>query len=305
MLGFVGKAVKGVAKAAKGAAKGVAGVGKNTVKAAGAVVTLKPGKAVKAAKAAGKSAAGAVSAVTNNHLIQSVWPPVTVPAAVVSGAVKNGKKGATAAIKNFGKNPIVKAQIKAAGVVFPPIAPASASAVASMEASGRIIDDLESGDPKRIAGASVRVAGTALLAAEGNPGAKRAIDTIKKAKSARALALGAINGNPKAEQAIAMAKRKGTAAAKNGLALVQTMAAREALKAAASTNPAVRAKASKIVTKLQLEAPNLLAAVRTAMTSPKGVKIGQFAVIRTGRILRDGRPIRSAPPKKQLAARAR
>lgn len=290
----IGAAVK---KTGSGVAKGVAGVGKGAVKAAGSLINAHPKDAVKNARAAGKSAASAVQAVTGNTLVQgAVFPNITIPAHIIAGAVKNGKRGAADAVKQVAKNPVLKAEIVAAGIIFPPVAPASGAAIAASEAIARTTDALNSKDPKQIAQAAMQIGGTAIMASQGNPGAKSALDAIKKVQAASSLAKGYLGGAPKAVKAVADAKQKGTAKAKAGLSLVQHMATREALSMANSSNTKIAKKGAELVTKLQMEVPNLVQAVKVAMNSPKGVRVGQFAVLRTGRLLHDGKPIRTSRP---------
>lgn len=280
----IGRAAKKLPKTVKSATVGKKGLlGKQ-----GTVGLLLKGKVQKAAKATGK----AVSSVTTNPLIQGSFTPITVPTSIVSSVVGHGPKGGLRAAKSFTKNPVVKAELAAVGVLVPPLAPASAGALAAMEAGSRVIDGINSKDPKKVAGAVMQVAGTQLLASQGNPDAKRALTLMKDLNVARKIALGQKGGIAGLQRAA----KSGSKAAKKALGLVQHQALRNAHQTVNSKNAPRKEKlaARNLITKAQTKAPGLLAGTLAALQSPKGVRVGDFSLLRTGRILYRGKPIRKA-----------
>lgn len=282
ILGDLGRAAKKLPGTVSSAVTGKKGL----LGSKGTLGLLAKGKISKAAKATG----AAVSKVANNPIIQAAYVPATVPTAVVSGAVARGKKGALDAVKKFGKNPIIKAELVAAGILFPPVAPASAAGLAAMEASSRVVDGINSGDPKKIAAAAVQIAGTQLLASQGNPAAKRALTVMKDVNSARKIALGKVGGIGN----IQAAAKQGNAGAKKALDLIKAQAVRNAAQVASDKKapPKKKAAARNLLARAQVKAPALTAGTLAALNSPKGVKVGDFSLLRTGRILYRGKPIR-------------
>jgi hypothetical protein len=253
----------------------------------GTLGLLAKGKVAKAAKATGK----AVSKVVSNPIIQASFPIATVPASIISGAVAGGPKGALKAAKTFSKNPIFKAELAAAGVLFPPVAPASAAGLAAMEATSRVVDGINSKDPKKIGAAIVQVAGTQLLASQGNADAKRALNLMKDVNAAKKVVLGKVPG---AMPKILAGVKAGDKKAKKALDLVQKVAVRNAGQVVKSKTapPKKKAAAAKMIAKAQIKKPGLATGTLAALNSPKGIRVGDFSVLSTGRILYLGRPVR-------------
>ena len=54
----------------------------------------------------------------------------------------------------------------------------------------------------------------------------------------------------------------------------------------------LRAKARNVVASAQRKAPGLLAGVSAGVNSPKGLRMGDFSILSTGRILYKGKSIR-------------
>lgn len=288
MVGFfkaVGRAAKSVVHDISSATTGRHGL----LGSKGVLGLAAHGKFLRAAKAAG----GAVGQVTSNHAIQAAFPMLAVPASVVAGAAAKGPKGALAAIQHFGKNPIIKAELAAVSVAFPPLAPITATGIAAMEASSRVVDALRSGDPKKIAGAAMQVAGTQLEAAAGNLDAVRGLKMLKDVDRARRVVQGA---NPQALAKVKAAAKQGNASARDLLTVIQHQAVREAHKATQSKNPSVRAAGRARLIAAEKSAPGILVGTMAALKSPKGVRFGDFALLRTGRILHNGKPVRQFKP---------
>lgn len=261
--------------------------GKGVLARKGVGGLLVRGKVGKAAKLAAHS----TSKLLQNPVIQASFPIVTVPAGVLTATIAHGPKGAMQALKSVASNPLIKAELAAAAVVFPPAAPASALGIAAMEAGSRVVDGINSKDPKKVAAAAVQVAGTKLLAGQGNADAKRALTVMKDLSSARKLAGGKNRG---LFQQITAAAKAGDKKAKKRLDLVQFVAVRRAGQVANSTTakPAQKQAAGKLIAKAQLKKPGLTVGTLTALSSPKGVRIGDFSLLSTGRILYQGRPVR-------------
>lgn len=243
---------------------------------------LAHGKISRAAGDLGRAA----NQIAGSQIIQAAFPGSAIPASVLAGAVSGGPKGALDAAHAVAKNPALKGVISATGVVFPPLAPVSAGAVAGLEASGRLLDGLDSKDPKAIAAAALQIASTTALAASGSPGAQRAIDTVQKVQAARDLAGRLAAGDSKAATEVAAltsCAASGNAKAKDALSTFHAVTARESLR---GKLPASAAHA------IHTEAPSLLSMVGSALNTPSGVKVGDFTVLRTGRILHRGSPIK-------------
>lgn len=247
------------------------------------------GKFLRAAKAAG----GAVGQVTSNHAIQAAFPMLAVPASVVAGAASKGPKGALGAFQNFAKNPIIKAELAAVSVAFPPVAPATAAGLAAMEASSRIVDAVRSGDPKKIAAAAMQIGSTKLAAAAGDLDAKRALGVMKQIGKARDIVHAA---NPQELAAVKAAAKQGNASAKTLLTVIQHQAIREAHKETKHKDPAVRAAGRARLISAEKSAPGIYVGTIAALNSPRGVRFGDFALLRTGRILHNGKPVRQFRP---------
>lgn len=288
MVGFfkkISRAAKSVAHDISSATTGKHGL----LGSKGTFGLITHGKFLRAAKAAG----GAVGQVTSNHAIQAAFPMLAVPASVVAGAASKGPKGALGAFQNFAKNPIIKAELAAVSVVFPPVAPATAAGIAAMEASSRIIDAARSGDPKKIAAAAMQIGSTQLAAAAGDLGAKNALSLMKNVDKARKLVNGA---NPQALAAVKQAAKQGNASAKTLLTIIQHQAVREAHKETVSKDPKVRAAGRARLIAAEKAAPGIMVGTLAALKSPKGVRFGDFALLRTGRILHNGKPVRQFKP---------
>lgn len=236
--------------------------------------------------AAVKQAGQAVNQITGSQILQTTFAPVLVPANILNGAVTGGPKGALAAAKSVLKNPVMKATYSAAGMVFPPLAPASAAAVAGMEAASRVIDGIESKDPKMIASAALGLASTAAMASDGVTGAQRAMDLFGQVQKARGIAGDLLNGVPSALSAAAKLKAQaatGDPQAVSAHHLLSAVTIRQSVKTGKSTSAVHHAA--------RVETPSLLAMVHAALKSPHGVKIGDFAVLKTGRTLHKGKAI--------------
>jgi hypothetical protein len=139
----------------------------------------------------------------------------------------------------------------------------------------------------------MQVGGTILKAKAGSPGAARALDLLDKTEDARKLVAG---GDPGRVARIVADAKRGVPAAKSALAMLQFHQIRTAHKTAASSSapPAKKAAAHRTLAKAQKTAPATFAATVAALSSPKGVRVGQFALLRTGRILYKGQPVRKA-----------
>jgi len=250
--------------------------------AGSAVSNLAQGKVKKSVQALGAG----VNQITGSALIQAAFP-VVAPANIINGAVTGGKAGAIKAAQSFLKNPTAKATYSAVGLIFPPLAPVSAGAVAGMEAASRVLDGIEAKDPKAIASAALQFAATQALASDGNPGAKRALDYIEKTSKARGIADLMMAGDHEAQAAAATLKKQaasGDKAAQAANHLLSSVLVRQSAKKGSPQKPAIHGAARS-------EAPNLLAQVHAAMTSPAGLRIGDFSVLRTGRVLHKGKAI--------------
>lgn len=288
MVGFfkqIGRAAKSVVHDISSATTGKHGL----LGSKGTFGLITHGKFLRAAKAAG----GAVGQVTSNHAIQAAFPMLAVPASVVAGAAAKGPKGALAAVQNFGKNPIIKAELAAVSVAFPPLAPATAAGIAAMEASSRVVDAIRSGDPKKMAAAAMQIGGTQLAAAAGNLDAARGLQLIKDVDKARKLVNGAA---PEALAAVKAAAKGGNAKAKTLLTIIQHQAIREAHKETQSKDPHVRAAGRQRLIAAEKSAPGILVGTMAALKTPKGVRFGDFALLGTGRILHKGKPVRQFKP---------
>lgn len=286
----VSRAAKSVVRSVKGAVRGTGGAFKSLIK-------LKP-------REAGKQMAKAVTSVTNNKILQAGWPGTMVPAAVLGGAAKGGPKGAIAAARQVMKNPLIKAELAVASVLFPPVAPLSGAAVAATESASRVYDALRSGNLKQIGAAAVQVAATSAAAASGNPQAQRALKAFRTVEKGYKVARGAMAGVPSIKKKISSAKSrlkapiktkaqsKSAKTAQKQLSIAQMLTTRLALKDLSSRDKNTRKRASQLIARLQRENPMLVAAVKAAFESPRGLTIGKFSVIRTGRILLNGKPVR-------------
>jgi hypothetical protein len=247
--------------------------------------------------AAFKQAGQAVNQITGSQILQTAFAPVIVPANIINGAVTGGPKGALAAAKSVLKNPIMKATYSAAGMVFPPIAPATSAAVAAMESTSRVLDALESKDPKAIASAALQLASTGALAESGVTGAIRANDLISQVQKARGIASDLLSGNKTALAAAAKLKAQAAAGDPKAQAahhLLSAVTIRQSVKTGqgkAAVHQAAR-----------VESPSLLSMVHAAMSSPHGVKIGDFSVLKTGRTLHKGKAIPHKPQHKSRKA---
>lgn len=238
-----------------------------------------------------------VNQITGSSIIQAGWPGI-VPAHILNGAVTGGKAGAVKAAQGFLKNPVAKSTYAAVGLVFPPVAPISAGMVAGMEASSRLIDGLESKDPKLIAQAALQLASTQAQAAAGIPGAQRALDIINKTSVAKDLAVGLLTGDQKALASHAALKKQADAGdlkAKSAKHMADVAMAREAMRKNHPGSKDAKAAMKKV-------APSLASEVHAALTSPHGIRIGNFAVLSTGRVVRKGRAMKHEPRHKTKKA---
>lgn len=234
-----------------------------------------------------------VNNIAGAHAIQAVFPTKAIPAAIFSAAASHGPKGALDAAHNVVKNPVTKAAYMAAGIAFPPFAPLSAGAIGAMEGSSRLLDGLESGNPKAVASAAFSIAATTARAKAGDAGAARAVQSIDTVRSARELLSKVSNGNKGAQSTVDALRRSAATspAAKSKLHTYESVAARAALKGSLP---------SEAVNALHKNAPSLMAMVATALRSPAGVKIGDFSVLSTGRVLHKGKPMPKPAKKKGL-----
>lgn len=292
--GFIGDMVAAVTSLPGTVASATTGK-KGLLGSKGTLGLVVQGKFKRAAIATGH----AVSKVTSNHLLQSSFGNIAVPAAVLSGAVKGGPKGALAAVKNAADNPITKAELAALAVVIPPLAPASAAGIAAMEATSRIVDGITSKDPKKIAQAAMQIGATAMKAKEGDPDAQRALNIINSTMKARGIVT---SGDSNAVSNVKAAAKQGNATAAALLAQIKHQHVREAAKVVNNpkAKPALKAKGRATIARAQVKAPATLAGTLAALNSPKGVRVGDFAILRTARVLHKGKPIRKpgAPLKK-------
>ena len=254
----------------------------------GPIVLLAKGKVKKAVKATG----AAVQKITKNPLIQATYPPAMIPAHLISAAAAKGPKGALAAAKQYAQNPVIKAELAAVAVVFPPVAPASAAGIAAMEATSRIVNGINSKDPKKIASAVIQVAATQAMAKAGSKEAARALNLMKDTQTAQKIAKG-LKGAAAIKRIAAQAKA-GNPAAKRAAEMVQSAAIRNAAQVLASKNapPKKALAARKLLTTAQLKKPGLTTGTLTALAVPKGMRLGDFSLLRTGRILYRGKPVR-------------
>lgn len=239
----------------------------------------------KVKKAAHHVAVG-VNEVTRAHVVQAVFPAQAIPKAIVSAAIAHGPKGALDAAHEALKNPVMKGKLMAGAVVFPPLAPLSAAGIGGMEASSRLLDAAESKDPKAAAAAAMQLAATAVAAKDGIAGAARAKQSLTELGSARAVWNDLQKGAPKAQEAVAMLKKAAAAGDKRAKAGIQTLefvAARAHLKGQAP---------KKVGLTAHRESPSLLAATAAAINAPSGIRVGDFSVLRTGRILHKGKALR-------------
>ncbi len=236
-------------------------------------------KAQRAVKDLGRG----VNQITGSQIIQAAFP-VAAPANILNGAVTGGKSGALKAARSFLKNPIAKATYSAVGLVFPPAAPISAAAVAGMEAASRVLDGIESGDPKAVAAGALQFASTEALAGAKIPGAQRALDTITKVAKARDVVTDIMKGDPHAVAAAADLKKKAASGDKKAQEAHHVLSAVLVRHSFAKKLPPVQHAAQK-------ESPTLMAQVHAAMNSPQGLRLGKFAVLRTGRVLYNGKGI--------------
>jgi hypothetical protein len=230
--------------------------------------------------------------VAGSNVIAAAFPTTMIPGNVLAGAVSGGKKGALASAHKVLDNPVAKGLYTGMGVVFPPIAPATAGMVAAMEGSSRLLDGLESKDPKQIASAALSLAMTAKNAGAGIPGSQRAIAGIHQVEKMRELLHQADSGVPEAVKAVSrvLAGEKSSDRSQQlAASLLKAIAARKVLKGhAPPPKPGARAP-SKI---LHDQEPDLLSMVHTALTTPAGVRIGDFSVLKTGRLLHKGKNLR-------------
>lgn len=243
-----------------------------------------------------KAAGGAVSKVGSNHLLQATMGNIAVPASLIGAVVKGGPKAGLSAVKHAANNPIIKAELAAAAVIFPPVAPISAAGIAGMEGASRIVDGIRSKNPALVAQAVMQVAGTQLLAQTGNAGAARALGAMKTVSRARDIVNGVAPQARRQLAAIQGAAKQGNAGAKNVLAVIKHQALREAHKTIESKTapPKVKAGARRLITSAQKKAPGLLAGTVAAIRAPRGVRAGDFQILRSGRVLYRGEPVRKA-----------
>lgn len=123
-----------------------------------------------------------VQKLVNNPIVTTIAAPIALPIGFTMAAAKNGPKGALAYARQELKNPVRGMVIKAAAVVFPPMAPAAVA----LEATNRVLDAVDSKDPAAVAKATAQIAATYALGEIGDPGALKAIQYFKQAKAMRA-----------------------------------------------------------------------------------------------------------------------
>lgn len=121
--------------------------------------------------------------IMRNPIVTTAFGPASLPsiANLSLAASKGGAKGAIKAAKAELKNPVRRAAVKAAALVFPPIAPAAAG----LEAANRVLDASESGSASEKAKAIAQIAATYALAEEGDAGAKKGLAFLSQAKKIR------------------------------------------------------------------------------------------------------------------------
>jgi hypothetical protein len=285
-MGFLGdlkRAVTSLPRQVKQATIGKGGI----VGKGGAGSLLIKGKIARAAKATGRS----VSLVAGNPIISSTFGSVAIPADIVAAAVSKGPTGALEAAKRAVSNPLTKAKLAALAIVMPPMAPLSAGGLASMEAASRLVDGLQSKDPRIIASAATSLAVTMAEASRGNPDAKRALAVIDEVREARKVLASKVPGLINRVQNLAA---RGDPRAQKTMNVLSAVKVRAALRTTKSTNKVVAAKARKVVAAAQKKAPDLVAGMTAAVNTPRGLRVGDVAVLSTGRLLLRGRPIRKA-----------
>jgi hypothetical protein len=237
-------------------------------------------------KKAVKQSARAVNEVTRANVVQALFPAQAIPKVIISGAISGGKRGALESAQSVLKNPVLKAGYVAVGIAFPPFAPLSAGTIASMEAASRLLDGVEAKDPKVVAQASLQLAKTLENARNGDPGAARAQQMIGELEKTRDIFDDFQKGAPAAKQAIdeirARAKR-GDKRAQVGAHMLEFVATRAGLKGKAPLKAAIAGAKNS---------PSITSLVAAAIRSPSGVRIGDFSVLSTGRILHKGKPVR-------------
>jgi hypothetical protein len=160
-----------VSGAAHGISKGVKAVKKVPVL----------GLPLKAAdKVLHSGAAAVLQKVLENPVISTAFGPVTISYEMALAGAKDGPAGLTRIAKLELKNPVRQAAMKAAAVVFPPLAPAAAS----YAAAAKVVDLTKSKNPAEALKAAAQIAATQALADNGDPGAIKGLEFINKAKSA-------------------------------------------------------------------------------------------------------------------------
>lgn len=237
-------------------------------------------------KTATRQVASAVNQISGSPVIQAVFAPVAIPQAIVSAGIAGGPKAAIAAAHGVLKNPVLRAGYVAAGIAFPPFAPLSAGAIASMEAASRLLDAYESKDPKVAAAAALQLAKTIQNAVAGDPGAARARQVINEIDATRDIFGDYQKGAPDAKKAIDALKARAAAGDKRaqaGVRALEFVSSRAAIKGKVPVKGHLMAHREK---------PDMMALVSAAVRTPSGIRIGDFSVLKTGRILHKGKPVR-------------
>lgn len=122
-----------------------------------------------------------IQKVASNPFVSTFGAPVALPLSFTIATAKGGAKGALEHARMELKNPVRGLVVKAAAVVFPPVAPAAVA----LEATNRILDAVENGKPEDAVKATAQIAATYALGELGNADALRGMEYLKKAKEMR------------------------------------------------------------------------------------------------------------------------
>lgn len=116
-----------------------------------------------------------------NPILQTAYAPIVLPAHLISAGVQGGVDGAVDAAKQELRNPVRRAAIKVAAVIFPPAAPAAVG----LEAANRLLDAAESKDPVEAAKAAASLGAIIGLSDAGDIDAQKTLGVVNQAKKAR------------------------------------------------------------------------------------------------------------------------
>lgn len=292
------KAMGTVAAIAFPPAGAIAGAVIAADKLASAAAKKDPRGIVNAALEVGGNLGSAADTVAGAGIIQAASPMLKAPVDVINAASK-GATNAVQAAQKFLALPGAAKEFGALALEIPDFRPNSAESVAAVEAVSRLLDALNSGKPEVVARAAMQRAATEAMSKK-YPGAARAVNLLKEVSAGRKLVGDAAKNVPQAKNAILKLKKAAlqpaNKKAKTGFGQLQTIAAREA----------VHGRLPKdAVHKLAVGSPTLLSLVQMAKRTPSGVRLGDWSVLATGRILHKGKPIRKVPAKKGFKAPAK